>query len=69
MMTTMTPFCASRFPQYKGIEADSLMYPPPEFHNVIGALSLILHNFEIHKPASTKIPLASIVVARVPVYF
>jgi hypothetical protein len=45
------------------------MYPPPEFHNVLGALSLILHNFEIHKPASTKIPLASIVVARVPVYF
>src|SRR5882724_3602231 len=29
MVTTMTPFCANRPPQYKGIEADLLMYPPP----------------------------------------
>ncbi len=38
-MTTMTPFCASRSPQYKGIEADPLIYQPPYIQTITGSRS------------------------------
>ena len=39
MVTTMTPFCASRSPQYRGIAADPLMYPPPYIQTITGRCS------------------------------
>ena len=39
MVTTMTPFCASRSPQDKGIEADPLMYPPRYIQTITGRCS------------------------------
>src|ERR1700752_4041339 len=45
MVTTMTPFCASRSPQYKGIEADPLMYPPPYIQTIIGRCSCAVFAF------------------------
>src|SRR5579864_2292531 len=39
MVTTMASFWASRSPQYKGIEADPLMYPPPYIQTITGRCS------------------------------
>src|SRR6185312_5046519 len=39
MVTTMTPFFASWSPQYKGIEADPLVYPPPYIQTITGRRS------------------------------
>ena len=69
MVTTMASFCARRSPQYKAIEADPLMYPPPYIQTITGRCSCAVlagvqmlgrgnlrSLLEAFRPASTRLP-------------